>query len=128
MWPLLVVAACAVFLSDIFVRRVQVNFSGVKIWLTRFLTRRKTVETPATLARLSAKKAEVRQRYQAPPQATPAQGNLPRVEPTSEPQQAAAAKPQAAKSTEPVEPTVEESMTSRLLAAKKAVKDNRWRR
>lgn len=120
MWPPLVVAACVVFLSDIFIRRVQINISGLKGRLAGMLTRRKSVEAPVTLARLSAKKAEIRERYQPPavdvPPATDVAVGKPVV-----------AKAQATKPPESSEKTTEETMTSRLLAAKKAVKDNRWK-
>jgi hypothetical protein len=122
MWPPLVVAACVVFLSDIFIRRVQLDFTGLGTRFSRLFARRQLVEAPATLARLSAKKAEIRDRYQpptaeAPPVAIVAAAQKPTV-----------AKPPAVKEVEIQEPSAEETMTSRLLAAKKAVKDNRWRR
>lgn len=126
-WPPLVVAACVVFLSDIFIRRVQIDFTGVKSRLAAWMTRRKVVEAPATLERLSAKKAEVRQRYQPPPSVE--------VDPTVVRKAVATAakapsKTPENKAAEPeVKPqTSEESMTSRLLAAKKAAQENRWRR
>lgn len=120
MWPPLVVVACVVFLSDIFIRRVQVDISGLKTRLATALSRRKVVQAPATLARLSAKKAEIRERYQPPTVDAPPVSNVAVNKPV-------AAKAQATKSTEPQEKPAEETMTSRLLAAKKAVKDNRWK-
>ncbi|MDZ4657282.1 MAG: VWA domain-containing protein [Bythopirellula sp.] len=120
MWPPLVVAACVVFFSDIFIRRVQLDFTGLGAWLSSLLTRRQLVEAPATLARLSAKKAEIRERYQPPAVEAPPVAIARTV------QEVVAAKPQAAET--PQEKPAEETMTSRLLAAKKAVKDNRWRK
>jgi uncharacterized membrane protein len=121
MWPLLVVAACVVFLSDIFIRRVQIDFAGIGKKIGAWLTRKKEVEVPATLTRLSAKKAEIRQRYQ------PTTTEAPEVVATAVAIEPRIAKPQAKEAPKPEEPTVEESMTARLLAAKKAVRDNRWR-
>jgi uncharacterized membrane protein/Mg-chelatase subunit ChlD len=121
MWPPLVVAACVVFLSDIFIRRVQLDFTAMRARVSAWVTRRKVVSAPATLARLSAKKAEIRERYQAP-----AVESAPAIDP-----QAVVAKPPAAvktKAPDKQEPAEEETMTGRLLAAKKAMKDNRWRR
>jgi hypothetical protein len=120
-WPLLVVAACLVFLSDIFIRRVQIDFTGINKKIGAWLTRKKTVEVPATLTRLSAKKAEIRQRYQSTTTESPEIVAAITTEPTI-------AKPQANEAPKPEEPAVEESMTARLLAAKKAVRDNRYRK
>jgi hypothetical protein len=120
MWPPLVVAACVVFLSDIFIRRVQIDLSRLKTRLASAMSRRNVVQAPATLARLSAKKAEIRERYQPPTVDAPPVNNVAVNKPV-------AAKAQTTKPTEPQEKPVEESMTARLLAAKKAVKDNRWK-
>ncbi len=120
MWPPLVVAACVVFLSDIFIRRVQIDISGLRAALTRLATRRNVVEAPATLARLSAKKAEIRERYQPPSADTTPVNNVVAQKPVT-------AKQQATQTAVPQEKPAEETMTSRLLAAKKAVKDNRWK-
>lgn len=124
MWPTLVVVACVFFLSDIFIRRVQLDLSGISSRVRAWLSRRKTVEAPATLQRLSAKKAEMRDRFQPPPQVAegPATASLAQM------QNSPTAKPQAKKPTEKQGQQVEESMTERLLAAKRAVKENRWRR
>ncbi len=122
-WPTLVVVACVVFLSDIFVRRVQLDFRGLGARVSAWVTRHKVVEAPATLARLSAKKAEVRERYQPAPRA-----EVPSEAVVVTAQKPVTAKPQAVKPAETLQPTVEETMTARLLAAKKAVKDNHWRR
>lgn len=119
MWPSLVVAACAIFLSDIFIRRVQLDFTALRTRLSAWLKRSKVAEAPVTLTRLSAKKAEIRARYQAP---------------TIEqqvviPKSTAPAPTQAAKTPEKQQPPIqEETMTGRLLAAKKAMKDNQRRR
>jgi uncharacterized membrane protein len=121
MWPPLVVAACVIFLSDIFIRRVQLDFTAIRGRILAWVSRRKVAQAPATLERLSAKKAEIRERYQPPTIET-----TPVVE-----QPAAVAKPQAAvkaKTPEKQEQVQEETMTGRLLAAKKAMKDNQWRR
>jgi hypothetical protein len=121
MWPPLVIAACVVFLSDIFIRRVQLDFTALGERIRAWVSRRKVVQTPATLERLSAKKAEIRERYQPPLNDSPS---------TSE-QPAVVAKPPTAVQTKPAEkqePIQEETMTGRLLAAKKAMKDNQWRR
>jgi hypothetical protein len=120
-WPLLVVAACVLFLSDIFIRRVQIDFTGIGKKIGAWLTHKKAVEVPATLTRLSAKKAEIRQRYQPTTiEAAEVVATAVAIEPNI-------AKPQAREPAVPEEPPVEESMTARLLAAKKAVRDNRWR-
>ena len=124
MWPPLVVTACVVFLSDIFIRRVQLDLTAMRSRLAAWVTHRKIVPAPATLARLSAKKAEIRERYQPPKIEGAAEIDSQAV--VAKPQ--AAVKSQAAKAPEKQESTEEETMTGRLLAAKKAMKDNRWRR
>ena len=121
MWPPLVVAACVVFLSDIFIRRVQLDFGTLRERVRAWISRGKVAKVPATLERLSAKKAEIRERYQPPRIDT-----TPVVE-----QQARVAKPPTTAKVTPAEkqePVPEETMTGRLLAAKKAMKDNQWRR
>jgi uncharacterized membrane protein len=126
MWPPLVVAACVVFLSDIFIRRVQLDFTAIRARAGAWVSRRKIAQAPVTLARLSAKKAEIRERYQPP-----VIENSPGVE-----HQAVVAKPPATadrrqaagKAPENQEPAQEETMTGRLLAAKKAMKNNQWKR
>lgn len=121
MWPPLVVLACVVFLGDIFVRRVQLDFSAVSARVAAWWGDRRVAPAPVTLQRLSATKAEIRKRYQAPDIETS----------TAVDQAATIAKPTASGKTKAPakqEPAREESMTARLLAAKKAHKEQRHRR
>lgn len=62
-WPELVVAASLLFFSDIFVRRVQLDLAGLWERVAQVVKSRPAVEATVTLSRLSARKAEIRERY-----------------------------------------------------------------
>jgi hypothetical protein len=62
-WPWLVVAAGAIFWSDVFVRRVQIDPKPMVKWLGRvrdkILRRERVPEAPVTMSRLRSRKQEI---------------------------------------------------------------------
>jgi uncharacterized membrane protein/Mg-chelatase subunit ChlD len=126
-WHYLVLAACCVFLADVFVRRVQVSLAWVpplagraRDWVLR---RTPAAAQPQTMERLRSRKAAVAGQIEqlraatrfAPPPETPTS-----LDALQEP----AARPAAAQgpSHAPIaEQSEEESYTERLLRAKKKV-------
>jgi hypothetical protein len=130
-WPWLVLAACAAFFGDVFVRRVQINLQWlVPIWtrlLDIVLRRERLVAAPETMSRLRSRKAEVDRTIESrraatrfePDAAIPVDPNA--IE-SAEARTTAAATAQTAPTTKPVaEDEADDSYTSRLLKAKKDV-------
>lgn len=119
-WPLLVVLASVLFFGDVFVRRVQWDWTALRSWAGALVGAGQVPAAAPTLARLSAKKAEVRARYQPweAPDVPPAVASPPRRDARPTPEQPS---PSA-------EPEPEESYTSRLLAAKRAAAEEHRRR
>jgi uncharacterized membrane protein/Mg-chelatase subunit ChlD len=129
-WPWLVLAASCVFFTDVFVRRVQVDFRWLApVWTRVFdivLRREHHEPAPETMARLRSRKAEVDQSIESRRAAT-------RFEPDAavaiDPKtiEAAEARPTSpsAPSAPPIKPVeeaeAEDTYTSRLLKAKKQV-------
>jgi uncharacterized membrane protein len=131
-WPWLVVAASCLFWTDVFVRRVQVNFNWLFVAMRRaldfVLRRERGVETPETMSRLRSRKQEIGEQIESrragarfeitdPTAATappPVEGAAPGAAPAKPAAPALEPKPEAAAG---------ESYTERLLKAKKQV----WR-
>ncbi len=136
-WPLLVFFGSCVFLSDVFVRRVQVGFGWVEPfrgWLAeKLLGRNREVAEPATMSRLQSRKAEVQQQIETRRAATrfKASEEIDTTDPSplesfgeQDPTRTTPKKPSAVGDEQPEE----ESYTSRLLKAKKDVwKDDPWK-
>jgi hypothetical protein len=129
-WHLLVFAASCLFLGDVFVRRVTLNFDWVRAALAKL--RRKQVATQtATMDRLRSRKEEVSQQLEERRAATrfePQPDDPVEVADLSE--QLDLAKP--TKAAEPARPTAtltpqgdQETYTDRLLKAKKKVWEDR---
>jgi hypothetical protein len=130
-WPWLVLAASCCFFGDVFVRRVQVNFTWLTPIWTRavdvILRRERQEQAPETMSRLRSRKAEVDQSIESRRAATRFEPDeaLP-VDPNA--LDAAEAKPTTAAppttpTAKPVAEQEQEDYTSRLLKAKKQV----WR-
>jgi Mg-chelatase subunit ChlD len=118
-WPLMVVLASVLFFGDVFVRRVQWDFGAIRNWAKRLVGQREALKAPPTLARLTAKKAEVRARYQpqSPVEVQQIASETKRVAPVT-----------PAEETSGEDSPAEESFTSRLLAAKRAAAAEHQRR
>lgn len=131
-WPWLVMLSSCLFLADVFVRRVQVNF----LWLLPALAtardfvlrRERPVPVPETMSRLRSRKAEIGEqiesrrasaRFEASEEhlAETAGQELPAAATSQHPPTQQSDKPSLEKTDEPQE----ESYTERLLKAKKKV-------
>jgi hypothetical protein len=134
-WPWLVVAAACLFWTDVFVRRVQINFTWLFAALARvrdvILRREPKVAVPETMSRLRTRKQEIGEQIESrkatarfestdPPDTDPTKSSLgearlsgPGAHPSTTPP----------KSLEEKSETQPESYTERLLKAKKQV----WR-
>jgi hypothetical protein len=119
MWPLMIMLASVLFFGDVFVRRVQWDAKSLAAWLKGLVGKRVAVPAQPTLARLTAKKAEVRARYQ--PQAPVHAPTVP-----TEAKRKEVAPPVVESPKE--ETAVEETYTGRLLAAKRAAAEEHQRR
>jgi uncharacterized membrane protein len=130
-WPWLVVAASCLFWTDVFIRRVQVNFTWLFVALARLrdyiLRRQRPAEVPETMSRLRSRKQEIGEQIESrrtsarfeisDPTATTAPPPVEGATPGAPP------KPDAAKPELKPEGPPPESYTERLLKAKKQV----WR-
>jgi uncharacterized membrane protein len=133
-WPWLVVAAAALFWSDVFIRRVQIDPKPAVAWLGRIrdkiLRRERAAEEPATMSRLRSRKQEVGEQIEGRRAAARFEldeGDADRIaaEGAWLPDQATSTAPPpstpAAPSATP-DAKGEESYTERLLRAKKQVR------
>ena len=128
-WPWLVLIGCCIFLGDVFVRRVQINFVWLVTYLARardrLLHRQHVAAVPETIGRLRSKKREIGQqidrqrshrRFEEPTEDTA-------VAPPVDTQPVAKASPEKKLSQPPpeTETPTPESYTERLLKAKRDV-------
>ena len=130
-WPWLVLVGSCLFLADVFVRRVQVQFGWLWATLARvrdtILRRERPVAVPETMSRLRSRKQEIGQQIESRRSATRFEGT---TEASDAPQTIAPTEKPAAvqgdpPTTEPEEQPAEESYTERLLKAKRKVWDDR---
>ncbi|HZZ72546.1 MAG TPA: VWA domain-containing protein [Pirellulales bacterium] len=125
-WHLLLLAACCLFLGDVFVRRVLIRFDWIGPWARRLRNRlfgQTVTVTSPTLARLRSTKSRVASqmaveqrslRFEPSPDAAVAEENLDSLLAPG-----AAPRPADARPAVPAAPTAEEDYTARLLAAKR---------
>ncbi|MCA9231018.1 MAG: VWA domain-containing protein [Planctomycetales bacterium] len=135
-WPWLILVGNCLFLADVFIRRVQVNF----LWLPplmaklrdKVLRREILAPVPETMSRLQSRKREISEqlegrrataRFESTSDPTESVEPLMTSTPTA---QASAPRPQE-KIDQPAEQPAEESYTERLLKAKRRVWDDRNR-
>jgi hypothetical protein len=132
-WPWLVVAASVLFWSDVFVRRVQVNFEWLFVALGRtrdyILRREREAPVPETMSRLRTRKQEIGEQIEG--RRTAARFEITDPTATEGPPPLAGAEPLAGLAPKPTieqqqsEPQQGESYTERLLKAKKQVWQDR---
>jgi len=132
-WPWLILVGNCLFLADVFVRRVQVNFLWVMPALAKLrdkvLRRERPAPVPETMSRLQSRKREITEQIESRRSSARFEGS---AELTDEPQQIVVGEPSSQatkprpqpKIEQPEEPT-EESYTERLLKAKKRVWEER---
>jgi hypothetical protein len=115
-WPLVLLGACCLLLSDVFVRRVQVSFAWAPALLRRWIGRKQSASPVETIQRLRSRKAEVSDRLEqlrAGMRFEPVKPAEPDVVLTEEAGPTAPPRPDAAPEQE------QESYTERLLKAKR---------
>ena len=133
-WPWLILLGSGVFLADVFVRRVQVNFEWLVPVLARtrdwVLRREKAVPVPETMGRLRSRKREISKQIEGRRAATRFEEPVDAAEAGDAVAQAsAAATPTKPRPQQPTEETpdqaAEPSYTERLLKAKRQVWEDR---
>lgn len=129
-WPWLVVLGSVIFFSDVFVRRVQVDFKWLAAWLAKardyVLRRQRTQPVPETMSRLRSRKREMSQQFESRRAAStryePATEELQETEPLAPSPTKAPKKTQSAAPPDTTAEQAEEpSYTERLLKAKRNV-------
>ncbi len=135
-WPWLILIGNCLFLADVFVRRVQVNFLWVPPLFAKLrnkvLGRQHEAPVPETMSRLQSRKRELREQIESRRTAARFEGSADRVDDSQAIDLAASTatststkpRPQPPKA-QPEESPVEESYTERLLKAKKRVWEDR---
>jgi len=130
-WPWLIVVGNCLFLADVFVRRVQVNFLWLMPMLVRLrdtvLRREQAGPVPETMSRLRNRKREVREQIESRRTTARFEGTAESIDP-SQPSvvDTPATKPRPQQEVESAEESpTEESYTERLLKAKKRVWEDR---
>jgi uncharacterized membrane protein len=122
-WPFLVLLATCLFVGDVAVRRIQLDWQGLREKIAplaaRLLGRKPPVAAPATLDRLRARKADVQQQFatQRFESADEPTGEASPISQLSQPEQEPRPTRPAAKPA--VEPEPGESYTERLMRAKR---------
>tara|TARA_R110002049_G_scaffold27321_2_gene93985 strand:+ start:44155 stop:47187 length:3033 start_codon:yes stop_codon:yes gene_type:complete len=124
-WPWFVLSGCCLFLADVFVRRVAINFDWLGRSIKKFTGRDENTEATVT-ARLDALKRQ----KDAMDESLQKRRASVRFEPTSvdsavDLDQPTAAKPLAEKDKPAVGPANEKSYTERLLEAKRKANKNK---
>lgn len=127
-WPFLVLAGCCMFFADVFVRRIQLDWSWlapVGQWISVHVLRRvPEVKQEATMQRLRSRKAEITNEFEnrrASTRFETNEGEEQTIEPTGTVQTQATSstsKPSESLAAEK-EPEAEDSYTSRLFKAKR---------
>ncbi|MCA9258922.1 MAG: VWA domain-containing protein [Planctomycetales bacterium] len=132
-WPWLVVAGCAIFWSDVFVRRVHVEWAWfvgkARAVADKFLRRQPIVKEPETMSRLRSRKREIGAELDTRRAATRFEIDPDAKTDVTAPARVEGAKGKAAPSTRSApeapggqpDPGQQESYTERLLKAKKQV-------
>jgi Mg-chelatase subunit ChlD len=131
-WPLLLLFGSALFVADVFCRRVVVSFEWIAHFIDRLFARRALATAVAEaqrIQRLRASKSNATARYDSSERNFDVSLADPiiKIEATATPTDSTATKSTTSKAESPSEPDSGVDFTSRLLAAKKRIRDNQPR-